>query len=489
VSEQPPTRDSGFGFADDARRYRLDARIATGGMGEVWRATDTSLDRQVAVKVLKNEYADNPSFRARFEIEAQHAASLHHPNIATVYDFGEAESADGSGVRRPYLVMELVDGQPLSALLRPGSPMDPAAVRELLAQAADGLGAAHAAGIVHRDVKPANLLVTPDRRVKITDFGIARAAEGIGLTQTGEVMGTPQYLSPEQAQGLTATPASDVYSLGVVAFECLTGRRPFTGDTAVATALAHLREPVPDLPATIPSDLATVVHAAMSKKPEERFRDGTAFARALRDPATAATRIVGAPVPVPVPATDRTQVLPGVVADPTPTPYAADEPRRSNPLWVILGVLVLVAMIVLVVLVITQNDNGPDPTDDVTQSPTRSSSAPSSPSEPTTSATTADTTIVLDEDDYVDRPIGDVERELGNLGLRVDKQQIDNPGGHIEGDVQSLNPTGSVSKGDTITVTFWGPEPVESPTPTPSETPSETPSTTPTPSDTASPSS
>ncbi|GAW47905.1 MULTISPECIES: serine/threonine-protein kinase [unclassified Nocardioides] len=487
MSEQPPTPD--FGFVDDARRYRLDARIATGGMGEVWRATDTSLNREVAVKVLKSEYADNPSFRTRFEVEAQHAASLHHANIATVYDFGEAESADGSGVHRPYLVMELVDGQPLSALIRPGSPMDPAAVRDLLSQAAEGLGAAHAAGIVHRDVKPANLLVTPDRRVKITDFGIARAAEGIGLTQTGEVMGTPQYLSPEQAQGLTATPASDVYSLGVVAFECLTGRRPFVADTAVATALAHLRDPVPDLPPAVPRDLATVVTTALAKKPEDRFRDGAAFAAALRDPATAATRIAGAPVPVPVP--DRTQVLAGVVADPTPTPYAPDEQRRSNPIWVILGVLLLVALVVLVVLVITRSGTGPGPDDGLTETPTQSSSAPSSPSEPTTSATTEDTTVVLDESDYLDRPVDDVARELGNLGLKVDKVRIDNPGGQIEGDVESVNPTGTVNKGDTITVSYWGPAPAESPTPsaTPSDTPSATPSDTSSPSDTASPSS
>ncbi|MCW2767433.1 MAG: protein kinase, partial [Nocardioides sp.] len=213
-------------FVDDARRYRLDARIATGGMGEVWRATDTTLGRDVAVKLLKNEYADDASFRTRFETEARHAAALHHPNVASVYDFGESEPTDGSGIPRPYLVMELVNGRPLSDLLRGGRPLDPEVARDLLGQAADAIGAAHAAGIVHRDVKPANLLVTPDRTVKITDFGIARAAEGLGITETGQVMGTPQYLSPEQARGNTATPASDVYSLGVVAFECLAGHRP-----------------------------------------------------------------------------------------------------------------------------------------------------------------------------------------------------------------------------------------------------------------------
>ncbi len=182
-------------YADDARRYLLRSRIATGGMGEVWRAFDTTLDREVAVKLLKTEYADDPAFRSCFETEARHAAALHHANIASVYDFGEADATDGSGVPRPFLVMELVDGQPLSALLRSGSGLDPAPTRELLAQAADGLGVAHAAGIVHRDVKPANLLVTPSRQLKITDFGIARATEGLGITQTGQVMGTPQYLS------------------------------------------------------------------------------------------------------------------------------------------------------------------------------------------------------------------------------------------------------------------------------------------------------
>src|SRR4051794_39376985 len=267
-------------------------------MGEVWRATDTSLGREVAVKVLKSEYADDPLFRSRFETEARRAASLHHPGVASVYDVGESQllgAADGSSVPRPFLVMELVDGQPLSALLRGGRPLDPEVVQELMAQAADAIGAAHRAGIVHRDVKPANLLVTPDRTVKITDFGIARASDGLGLTGTGQVMGTPQYLSPEQARGATATPASDVYSLGVVAFECLTGHRPFDAEFPVATALAHLNDPVPDLPRTVPADLAAVVRRALSKDPAARFPDGDAFAAALRNPAAAAGTAYAAP--------------------------------------------------------------------------------------------------------------------------------------------------------------------------------------------------
>ena len=181
---------------DGSGRYVLEGRIATGGMGEVWSGRDTVLGRAVAIKVLKTEYADDPLFRQRFETEARHAAALHHPGSAAVFDFGEQAPADGSSAPRPYLVMELVEGQPLSALLRPGSPLDPPVAADLLAQAADALGAAHAAGIVHRDVKPANLLVTPDRRVKVTDFGIARATEGMALTATGQVMCTPSYISP-----------------------------------------------------------------------------------------------------------------------------------------------------------------------------------------------------------------------------------------------------------------------------------------------------
>jgi tRNA A-37 threonylcarbamoyl transferase component Bud32 len=448
-------------FVDSGHRYALESRIATGGMGEVWRADDTVLGRQVAVKLLKAEYADQTTFRSRFETEARHAASLHHPGVAAVYDFGEADVSDGSGVARPYLVMELVDGQPLSALLEPGHPLDPDATRDLLAQAADALGAAHEAGIVHRDVKPANLLVTPGRTVKITDFGIARAAEGMALTETGQVMGTPQYLSPEQARGGTATPASDVYSLGVVAFECLAGHRPYVAETAVSTALAHLREPVPDLPDDVPADLAAVVRQAMAKSPEDRFADGAALAGALRNPAA-------------VPATDRTQVLTGAAPMPVPAPAptlaptpaaaAATRNRRKLPWpWVLLGLLV-VAAIVIVALLAGGDEDQPEPPAARQSEPTKqpTQTEPTTPEQTQGSPTpTEDNTVQVDESDYVGRDVDEVEDELTDLGLQVRRDEQDNPGDEEEDSVEGVNPSGTLEEGDAVTVTYWGPPPPE----------------------------
>jgi eukaryotic-like serine/threonine-protein kinase len=458
------------GFVDAAHRYALESRIATGGMGEVWRASDTVLGRPVAVKLLKAEYADNATFRSRFETEARHAASLHHPGVAAVYDFGEASpderAGDGSGVARPYLVMELVDGQPLSALLEPGQALDPEATRDLLAQAADALGAAHEAGIVHRDVKPANLLVTPRRTVKITDFGIARAAEGMSLTETGQVMGTPQYLSPEQAQGGTATPASDVYSLGVVAFECLAGRRPFVAETAVATALAHLREPVPELPDDVPADLASVVRRAMAKAPEERFSDGAELAAALRNPAAVAA------------GPDRTQVLTGPAPVPVPPPSTAPAPaaaaastgprrRRKVPWpWILLGLLVVAAIVAVALLAGGEED----PSDPPTAQQSEPTSQPNQPrqTQPTTPQQTQDSptptednTVQVDESDYVGRDVDEVEDELTDLGLQVRRDEQENPGDEEEDSVESVDPSGTLQEGDTVTVSYWGPPPTE----------------------------
>jgi serine/threonine protein kinase len=243
-------------------RYTLADRIASGGMGDVWEATDEVLSRTVAVKVLRPG-ADEEVFARRFRSEALYAANLCHVNIATVFDYGEDDAL-------AYLVMELVPGEPLSALVQREGALDPVRVRAIMGQAALALGAAHEAGVVHRDVKPANILVAPDGTVKLTDFGIARAVDGSGNTLTGEVLGTPHYLSPEQALGEAATGASDLYALGVVAHEMLTGRRPFDKGTPVATALAQVNEPPPPLPPHVPARLRAIVEQCLAKKPEDR---------------------------------------------------------------------------------------------------------------------------------------------------------------------------------------------------------------------------
>ncbi|WP_307827990.1 protein kinase [Nocardioides sp. SYSU D00038] len=477
---QTPPPPGGETYVDAGRRYRLESRIATGGMGEVWRGTDTALERPVAVKLLKSEYADDPTFRHRFETEAQHAAALHHPGVASVYDVGESPATDGSGIPRPFLVMELVDGQPLSALLRGGRPLDPVVVRDLMAQAADAIGAAHRAGIVHRDVKPANLLVTPDRQIKITDFGIARASDGLGLTGTGQVMGTPQYLSPEQARGNPATAASDVYSLGVVAWECLVGHRPFDAESAVATALAHLNDPVPPLPDTVPPDLAAVVLQALSKDPARRFADGAAFATALRSGAAAVppaddeeTRLLGAAAaPAGFAATAATGSTPHV--DPTPTPVAmprADDEDDGASRGMVWGAVALVALLgaAAVVIALLLTGDGKDQPDDSPS--TTPSSRPSTPSSAPTSEEPEE--ITLDPSAYVGRDVDEVLAELRQLGLEPEAQPQANDGSQPEDVVTGVSPTSGLTEGDVVVVSHWGPPPETEapPDPEPSDTP------------------
>ena len=252
-------------------RYELHQLIAAGGMGQVWRGTDVALHRPVAVKVLRSEYTGDPSFLERFRAEAQHAASLSHPNIAAVFDYGEEIAQDGTGETMAYLVMELVEGEPLSALVAREGPLDTATTLSLLRQTAFGLGEAHRAGMVHRDVKPGNILVRPDGTVKITDFGIAWSARSVALTRTGQVIGTPQYLSPEQAEGRLATPASDVYALGLIGYECLTGHPAFDGDNAVTIALKQVRQDPEPLPDELPAGVRTLIGRALVKDPAGRL--------------------------------------------------------------------------------------------------------------------------------------------------------------------------------------------------------------------------
>jgi tRNA A-37 threonylcarbamoyl transferase component Bud32 len=253
-------------------RYQLHELIAVGGMGEVWRATDSLLGRAVAVKVLKPEYAADPHFLERFRSEARHTASLSHPGIANVFDYGEVGD-------KAYLVMELVAGEPLSTILGRDGRLTPASTLDIVGQAALALQAAHAAGVIHRDVKPGNILIRPDGVVKVTDFGIARVVDAAPVTQTGMVVGTAAYLSPEQASGRATTTASDVYSLGVVAYECLAGVRPFQADSAVGVAMAHATATPPALPKDVPPLVSDFVMRAMEKEPERRQPSAGDFGR------------------------------------------------------------------------------------------------------------------------------------------------------------------------------------------------------------------
>jgi serine/threonine-protein kinase len=241
----------------------LEERIASGGMADVWRGTDDVLQRNVAVKVMRADPDNEEIFAERFRDEALHSAALLHPNITTLFDYGEDDHLS-------YLVMELVQGLPLSAILREQGALQPDTVRSVLGQAALALGTAHEAGVVHRDVKPANILVREDGLVKLTDFGIARATDAIGHTRVGEMLGTPNYISPEQAVGQQATGASDLYALGVVAHEMLTGERPFDRGTPIATALSHVNEPPPPLGDDVPEDIRDVVEALLHKDPAAR---------------------------------------------------------------------------------------------------------------------------------------------------------------------------------------------------------------------------
>jgi eukaryotic-like serine/threonine-protein kinase len=260
-------------------RYQLAEPIAAGGVGQVWRASDLLLDREVAVKLLRPEYADHPDTLGRFRAEAKHAGSLTHPCVARVYDYGNAGPASP-----PYLVMEYVNGPSLADMLAV-DPVHPVLALDVAAQAAAGLDAAHSIGLVHRDVKPGNILMGADGLVKITDFGIAHAAGSAPITGPGLVMGTTQYMAPERIAGGQATPASDLYALGILIYECLTGLPPYDGGTAEVMA-GHLYLPMPPLPEGVPPELGELITRLTAKDPAARLSDAAevaAIATRLRD--------------------------------------------------------------------------------------------------------------------------------------------------------------------------------------------------------------
>ncbi|GAA0732074.1 serine/threonine protein kinase [Dactylosporangium roseum] len=256
-------------------RYRLDERIAGGGMGDVWRGTDEVLGRTVAIKVLLPALLEEPGFAERFRGEARTMATINHPGVVDIYDYG---SENGTA----FLIMEYVEGDALSRTLARVGRLTPARAMALIAQAADALHAAHEKGIVHRDVKPGNLLVRPNGTLVLTDFGIARSAAVAQLTAAGSVLGTASYISPEQASGAQATPLSDVYALGVVAYQCLSGQRPFEGENPLEIAMRHVREMPPPLPSDVPASAVQLVERAIAKDPTARWPSAAALAQAAR---------------------------------------------------------------------------------------------------------------------------------------------------------------------------------------------------------------
>ena len=403
-------------------RYHLEDRIAAGGMGTVWAARDERLGRPVAVKMLKDDLAGDPKFVERFRREARAVAALGHPNIANVFDYGEDH-------RKHFIVMELVEGRDLSRMLREEGPMDPARAVGIAAQACEALGHAHLAGVIHRDVKPGNVMVGDDDRVKVTDFGIARAQGESSLTATGSVLGTSHYLSPEQAEGGTIGPPSDVYAMGCVLYEMLTGAVPFTGDSPIGIAMRHVSEEVPapsSLATDVPLEVDHVVAKATAKDPKDRFADGREMAAALAhggDP-TVAGALGGAPTAAM--ATGGTSVLTNAgrtqEAPQTVWPIPGDrwEPRRLGRFVLIaLGILAGIAALLLLVNLLgddeqTQRAGGGAPAQDQGEQPA-DKEEPAPEPEPE----------VVTVGAFIGRSFTDAESELKAQGLEVAREDID----------------------------------------------------------------
>lgn len=483
-------------------RFQLTDRIAIGGMGEVWKAQDQVLGRLVAIKILKEEYTGDDGFLERFRAEARHTALLSHPGIANVFDYGEEAGS-------AYLVMELVPGVPLSTIIERERVLSPDRTLSIMGQTARGLAAAHAQGLVHRDIKPGNLLITPDGRVKITDFGIARLADQVPLTATGQVMGTAQYLAPEQATGQVATGSSDIYSLGVIGYECVAGSRPFSGESQIAIALAQVNDEPPPLSEHLPAPVRALLMSMLAKSPEERPKDAKSLADAVDAirrgdiraaeaavPAmllfgsdaggavtapvdaqpTAATQAVTAPATSAMPAVghddDAVEAERAWVEDEEVVEEEPERRGRSPWTWPLLALLLLLLFAVIGWLIFTPllaDDEGPPPTSETTTSEsatptetesdpeTSQSSAPAPAPEPEPETPEEPETVNIVEAEYQGRPFDQVAAELTNLGFVVAEDPV--PSSEAPGTVLGISPVGPLTPGQTITVTYsTGPE-------------------------------
>jgi eukaryotic-like serine/threonine-protein kinase len=459
-------------------RYELVSRIAIGGMGEVWQASDTVIGRTVAIKILKDEYLGDPGFRERFRAEARHAAMVNHDGIANVFDYGEEDG-------KAYLVMEMVPGEALSTILERERVLAPEKVLSIISQTALALHQAHLAGLVHRDVKPGNLLITPDGTVKITDFGIARLADQVPLTATGQVMGTVQYLAPEQASGKPASPATDIYSLGIVAYEALAGRRPFRGESQVSIAMAHIKEAPPELPVTIPEEVRTLVMACLSKKPEGRPRSAEDLAKAVA--AIVAGNIDEALSYIPD--ADEHPTTGEVASEKGPKRKKGDRgvgPTNTQPiplvkrftqkqLWLMAGGagVALIAIVITALLLISRGigTDGtpvepetpvvvePDPTP-ITPTPTPDPTPITPTPTPNPTPVPETSAVTVPEANLIGKTQGQVSEILTGIGLRLDAI----PGNiasspDLVGTAYRVNPRGEVAPGTLIAVYFYSPIP------------------------------
>lgn len=468
-----PTQGVSFGS-----RYELQSRIAIGGMGEVWEATDHVIGRTVAIKILKDEYMGDPGFLERFRAEARHAALVNHEGIASVFDYGEE---NGSA----YLVMELVPGEALSTVLERDGALSADKTLDIVAQTASALQAAHAAGLVHRDIKPGNLLITPDGRVKITDFGIARIADQVPLTATGQVMGTVQYLSPEQASGHPASPATDTYSLGIVAYECLAAKRPFTGESQVAIAMAQINEQPPPLPPTVPIPVQNLVMAMIAKKPSDRPSSSATVARAAQ--ALRRGDLNSAAIAVPAIATGgvaddatrmmttsgddgTTRILPTTAQLPTEGAEEEEEKKKRSPwTWPLIALITLLVIVLggtVWAMVFNQgNDAEPTPTPTVTQTQTQT---PTPTPTPTPEVTRVDVTALGLEG----MDCGAATSTLKDAGFDSDITCAEGDSAPTDGDVGKVYrvaPSGNVETSQAITLTIYAaragvPTPTDAPT-------------------------
>jgi len=445
-----PTTGQVFGS-----RYELVSRIAIGGMGEVWKANDSVIGRTVAIKILKDEYMGDSGFRERFRAEARHAALVNHEGIANVFDYGEEEGS-------AYLVMELVPGEALSSILEREKILPATRVLSIVSQTASALHAAHQAGLVHRDIKPGNLLITPDGSVKITDFGIARLADQVPLTATGQVMGTVQYLAPEESGGKPASPATDVYSLGIVAYEALAGKRPFRGESQVAIAMAQIKETPPELPSSIPSAVRALVMSCMAKKPEGR----PASAHDLAQAALAIARGDDAAGLALIPEQGNSKEsndkkkAPAVSSDTS----SLDQPRKlGRNFWLFsgIGAFVAIALIATSLTVLLQS-----PPSDVVEDPVipvlpeiPDVVTPSVPEEEPVAEEEPDseiTTVDIAASEIVGKTQSQVQEVLSLKGLRLDAITGNiAPTQDLVATAYRVNPQGTVASNTLIAVYFY----------------------------------